>query len=126
MYYNVWESPPSHATRFLFMEQVLIPRLDHDSMIQSAHLRGLELERITKMDLMLLLGECFELEVEIKGHEGHLAFQASEEQIKVRWGSPHFLFFCSGREVELKDSWHAGDTQTYSLDKHSKLLQPVK
>lgn len=82
-YYNVWEPPPSNATRFLFMEQVLVPKLDYDLMLQSVHLRGLELERITKMDLILMLGECFELEVELKGDAGHQAFRAAEELIKV-------------------------------------------
>ncbi|TYZ63340.1 hypothetical protein PybrP1_012879 [[Pythium] brassicae (nom. inval.)] len=96
VYYGVWEPPPSNATRFLFMEQVLVPKLDFEVMRQSALLRGLEVERITKLDLILLLGGCFELEVEIRGVDGHEAFRATEELI-----------------------------QTHSLDKHSKLLEPV-
>lgn len=83
VYYGVWEPPPSNATRFLFMEQVLVPKLDFEAMRQSARLRGFEVERITKLDLILLLGECFELEVEVRGVDGHEAFQTSEEQIKV-------------------------------------------
>lgn len=87
----MWEPPPSNATRFLFMEQVLVPKLDYDTILQSAQLRGLELDRITKMDLILTLGECFELEVELKGDGGHQAFKALEELIKV--GPKLLLFF---------------------------------
>lgn len=91
MYYNVWELPPSNATRVLFMEQVLLPRLEYETMRQSAQLRGLDVERITKMDLMLLLGECFALERDLKGAEGHEAFRVAEEQIKVRSGCAESL-----------------------------------
>lgn len=83
MYFGAWELPPSSATRFLFMEQVLVPKVDYDTMLQSVRLRGLEVERVTKMELMLLLGECFELEVEVRGVDGHEALRACEERIKV-------------------------------------------
>uniref|UniRef100_K3X146 EF-hand domain-containing protein n=1 Tax=Globisporangium ultimum (strain ATCC 200006 / CBS 805.95 / DAOM BR144) TaxID=431595 RepID=K3X146_GLOUD len=97
MYYDVWELLPSNATRMLFMEQVLIPRLDYETMVQSVQLRGLNVERITKMDLILLLGECFELEREIRGQEGHLEFIATEERIKT--------YNLNTKSKKLLESW---------------------
>lgn len=84
MYYDVWELPPSNATRLLFMEQVLLPKIEYEQLITSSQLRGLEFEHITKMDLSLALGECYELEIEVKGEVGHAAFKESERVIKVR------------------------------------------
>lgn len=103
VYYNVWELPPSNATRLLFMEQVLVPKLDYDLMLQSARLRGLELERITKMDLVVTLGECFGLEVELQGDAGHQAFKASEELIKV--GSQLLILILEGSRLTRKEYW---------------------
>lgn len=85
MYYDVWEPPPSNATRLLFMEQVLLPKVEYEQLITSGQLRGLEFDHITKMELSLALGECFELEVEVKGEAGHAAFKESEKLIKVGW-----------------------------------------
>ncbi|KAI9993343.1 hypothetical protein PInf_015421 [Phytophthora infestans] len=82
LYYDVWEPPPSNATRLLFMEQVLLPKIEYDRLLTSAQLRGLEFQQITKMDLSLALGECFELEVEVKGEAGHVAFKELESLIK--------------------------------------------
>ncbi|KAG7398420.1 hypothetical protein PHYBOEH_011122 [Phytophthora boehmeriae] len=95
MYYDVWEPPPSNTTRLLFMEQVLLPKVEYEQLMTSSQLRGLEFDYITKMDISLELGECFELEIEVKGEAGHAAFKESERLIKE-----------------------------YSLDKKSKLLQP--
>uniref|UniRef100_H3HCY8 EF-hand domain-containing protein n=1 Tax=Phytophthora ramorum TaxID=164328 RepID=H3HCY8_PHYRM len=81
-YYDVWEPPPSNATRLLFMEQVLLPKIEYEQLVTSGQLRGLKLDHLTKMDLSLTLGECFELEVEVKGEEGHTAFKESENMIK--------------------------------------------
>ncbi|KAL4115288.1 hypothetical protein PRIC2_013453 [Phytophthora ramorum] len=81
-YYDVWEPPPSNATRLLFMEQVLLPKIEYEQLVTSGQLRGLKLDHLTKMDLSLTLGECFELEVELKGEEGHTAFKESENMIK--------------------------------------------
>ncbi|GMF41946.1 unnamed protein product [Phytophthora fragariaefolia] len=83
-YYEVWEPPPSNATRLLFMEQVLLPKIEYEQMMMSAQLRGLEFNNITKMDLALAIGECFELEVQVKGEAGHASFKESERTIKVR------------------------------------------
>lgn len=88
-YYDAWEPPPSNATRVLFMHHVLVPKLDYEVLLASAHARGILVERITKMDLILLLGECFELEVEMKGDEGHLGFKDAEERIKVARAQIH-------------------------------------
>ncbi|KAF4140172.1 Regulator of chromosome condensation (RCC1) repeat [Phytophthora infestans] len=82
LYYDVWEPPPSNATRLLFMEQVLLPKIEYDRLLTSAQLRGLEFQQITKMDLSLALGECFELEVEVKGEAGYVAFKELERLIK--------------------------------------------
>jgi hypothetical protein len=79
----VWEPPPSNATRLLFMEQVLLPKVEYEQLSNSAQLRGLVFEQITKMDLSLALGECFELEVEVKGETGHNLFKESERLIQV-------------------------------------------
>lgn len=84
IYYNVWEPPPSNATRLLFMEQILLPQLEYDVMLQSAQWRGLEVERIARMDLVLMLAECFALEVEVRGETGHAELQATETRIRVR------------------------------------------
>ncbi|GMF13550.1 unnamed protein product [Phytophthora lilii] len=81
MYYDVWEPPPSNATRVLFMEQVLLPKVDYEQLIASSQLRGLQFDHITKMELALALGECFEMEVELKGEEGHSALKMLERQI---------------------------------------------
>ncbi|KAJ0393312.1 hypothetical protein P43SY_009980 [Pythium insidiosum] len=81
-YFGLWEPPPSNATRVLFMEQVLLPRLDFDVMMQALAWRGVAVERVTKMDLILLLGECFELEVEIRGLGGHEELKARESAIR--------------------------------------------
>lgn len=97
MYYDVWEPPPSNATRLLFMEQVLLPKVEYEQLMESAQLRGLGFDQITKMDLALALGECFEIELELKGEAGHAAFKESERLVKE-----------------------------YSQDKSSKLLQPEK
>ncbi|KAL4086684.1 hypothetical protein PRIC1_013746 [Phytophthora ramorum] len=83
-YYDVWEPPPSNATRLLFMEQVLLPKIEYEQLVTSGQLRGLKLDHLTKMDLSLTLGECFELEVELKGEEGHTAFKESENMIKEK------------------------------------------
>ncbi|KAL3662934.1 hypothetical protein V7S43_011880 [Phytophthora oleae] len=82
MYYDVWEPPPSNATRLLFMEQVLLPKVEYEQLIDSGHLRGLEFDHVTKMDLCLVMGECFELEVEAKGELGYAAFKDQERVIK--------------------------------------------
>ncbi|KAG4064615.1 hypothetical protein PC123_g598 [Phytophthora cactorum] len=82
LYYDVWEPPPSNATRLLFMEQVLLPKIEYEQLVTSCKLRGLEFAQITKMDLSLALGECFELEAEVKGEAGHAAFKESERVIK--------------------------------------------
>ncbi|KAG7390019.1 hypothetical protein PHYPSEUDO_008981 [Phytophthora pseudosyringae] len=82
LYYDVWEPPPSNATRLLFMEQVLLPKIDYEQLITAGQLRGLEFEHITKTDLSLALGECFELEIEVKGEAGHAAFKQSERVVK--------------------------------------------
>ncbi|RLN81488.1 hypothetical protein BBO99_00003682 [Phytophthora kernoviae] len=69
--------------RLLFMEQVLLPKVEYEQLMASGQLRGLEFDHITKMDLSLELGECFELEIEVKGEIGHTAFKESERLI--RW-----------------------------------------
>lgn len=79
----MWETPPSNATRMQFLEQVLLPKIEYELLLTSSQLRGLELEHITKMDLMLALGECFELEVEVKGEAGHASLKDSEGMIKL-------------------------------------------
>lgn len=84
IYYNVWEPPPSNATRLLFMEQILLPQLEYDVMLQSAQWRGLEVERIARIDLVLMLAECFALEVEVRGNTGHAELQALDTRIRVR------------------------------------------
>ncbi|ETI47352.1 hypothetical protein, variant 1 [Phytophthora nicotianae P1569] len=81
MYYDVWEPPPSNATRLLFMEQVVLPKIEYEQLVTSGQLRGLEFQKITKMDLSLALGECFELEIEVKGEAGHAAFKEMERVI---------------------------------------------
>jgi hypothetical protein len=83
-YYDVWEPPSSNSTRFLFMEQILLPRLDFDDMMNSLQYRQVKLERITKLDLVMTLGECFELEIEIKGLEEHLKMKHAEKTMRVR------------------------------------------
>ncbi|GLE06897.1 hypothetical protein PINS_up016566 [Pythium insidiosum] len=66
------------------MEQVLLPRLEFEAMMDAVAWRGLRIERVTKMDLILLLGECFELEVEVRGLSGHEELKAREASIRVR------------------------------------------
>lgn len=84
VYYNVWEPPPSNATRLLFMEQILLPQLEYDVMLQSAQWRGLEVECVARMDLVRMLAECFALEVEVRGETGHADLQALDTRIRVR------------------------------------------
>lgn len=83
IYYGVWEPPPSHTTRMLFMEQVILPLLDYTRIIQSMEWRGLTLHRMTKLDLILKFGECLELEVEINAQNGHEAIRTQEQLILV-------------------------------------------
>jgi hypothetical protein len=66
------------------MQHVLLPKLIHETLLASSDLRGLVFDRITKMDLILVLAECFEIEVELKGEAGHLQFKQAEARIKVR------------------------------------------
>lgn len=82
-YFDVWEPPPSHATRLLFMQQVLLAKLNHETLMASAQIRGLTFDRVTTMDLILALAECFELELEVKDEPGHLEFKQAEARIRV-------------------------------------------
>jgi hypothetical protein len=86
IYYDLWEPPPSNATRLQFMNHVLVPRLDFTTMQKSAQWRGLGdvVVRITKMNLMLLLADCFALEREVKGESGHEMIKAQEKLVRVR------------------------------------------
>lgn len=99
-YFDVWEPPPSNATRALFMQHVLVPKPDYETLLASAQVRGLTFDRITKMDLILVLAECFEIEVEIKGEAGHLEFKVAEARIKVRGLKEAF------KMMRLIERWH--------------------
>ncbi|KAE8894166.1 hypothetical protein PF003_g21870 [Phytophthora fragariae] len=129
MYYDVWEPPPSNATRLLFMEQVLLPKVEYEQLITSGQLRGLEFEHITKMDLSLALGECFELEVEVKGEAGHAAFKESERMIKEysqdkRRQDKQHINLLQAEKDKLLQEWT--DVKVLREDKHTKCEEDVK
>ncbi|KAL8019641.1 putative serine/threonine-protein phosphatase with EF-hands [Plasmopara halstedii] len=81
-YYDVWEPPPNGGTRMLYLNQVLLPKIAYEHLVISSQFRGLECEQNSKMDLILALGECFELEIELKGEEGHAALKEAEKMFR--------------------------------------------
>jgi hypothetical protein len=135
-FYDAWEPPPSRATRMLFMEQVLLPRLSFDTMMTSVGYRELKLEKMTKLELVATLGECFELEIEKKGEEEHEKLKQTEKIIRVSGGvfggsfggscgeKTDFCLVCFCVEISSRKTFEASGTsgkrETYS--KHSKGL----
>ncbi|KAG6584767.1 Regulator of chromosome condensation (RCC1) [Phytophthora cinnamomi] len=119
----------SNATRLLFMEQVLLPKVEYEQLITSGQLRGLEFDHITKMDLSLALGECFELEVEVKGEAGHAAFKDSERMIKEhsqdkRRQDKQQIQLLQAEKDKLLQEW--ADVKTLREDRHMKREEEIK
>ncbi|KUF98154.1 UDP-glycosyltransferase 84A4 [Phytophthora nicotianae] len=123
MYYDVWEPPPSNATRLLFMEQVVLPKIEYEQLVTSGQLRGLEFQKITKMDLSLALGECFELEIEVKGEAGHAAFKEMERVINIKNVSKRSKRICSKRGKTSKpcESRHAKEEE----DARARVIEKI-
>ncbi|POM63924.1 Regulator of chromosome condensation (RCC1) [Phytophthora palmivora] len=111
------------------MEQVLLPKVEYEQLILSGQLRGLEFDHITKMDLALELGECFELEVESKGEVGHAAFKESERVIqefsqdKKRIQEKQVLLLQAEKEKMLHE-WQ--DVKTLREVRHAKREEDAK
>ncbi|ETW10154.1 hypothetical protein H310_00524 [Aphanomyces invadans] len=65
LYYDKWDPPPSFSTRIIYMQQVLLPKVDYNRVHKSILARGFHLDRATKQDLIELLGDCLLIESEM-------------------------------------------------------------
>ena len=80
-YMDKWEPPPNAATRMLYFEKDLLPKLEYDSVKFALFARGKKLESMTKIQLMEELYEDILLEKKLLGERAHKSIRELETQV---------------------------------------------
>jgi len=80
-YYNLWEPPPNPATRMLYLEKDLMPKIEFDAIKFSLEIRGISIAEATKYELFKELDEDIKLEKKLLGERAHKAIRELETQV---------------------------------------------
>ena len=65
-YFGVWEPPPNPATREIFFERELFPKIEYDVIKTSLLCRGKDLAEKTKRELVQLMYDDIVLEIKVR------------------------------------------------------------
>ena len=70
-YFGCWEPPPNPATREIFFDRELLPKIEYDVILRSLFCRGKQVQEKTKVELIELLYDDIVLEIKLTGERGH-------------------------------------------------------
>ena len=70
-YFGCWEPPPNPATRDIYFDRELLPKIEYDDIKCSLFCRGKTVVDKTKMELIELLHDDIVLETKLLGERGH-------------------------------------------------------
>jgi alpha-tubulin suppressor-like RCC1 family protein len=81
-YYDVWMPPPTLETRVIFLEREILPRVHQDTLKLSCQCRARNVDKVTRMELVNILGRDILFEKEKLGDEKHEKFKEIDEKIR--------------------------------------------